>query len=930
MSKAFENYLSDTENPEYNLALARFYWEIGQTASALSFFLRCAERTQDPNISYFCLIMMGHCFDRQGHRDGHTLAMYRSAKLLLPKRPEAHFMTARFYERRGKWGECYEAAELALQTTDCMQSIPNPEMEYPGAYGLLFEKAVAAWWYNRENESRRLFRQISEQYYGILDEVHKAAVYRNIANLGIGPESVTHQYYQRDMYGMCRLNFAGLEDISRNFSQCFQDIFVLAALRGKRSGSYLEIGSAGPFYGNNTALLESQFEWVGVGVELNENFVNDYRANRKNVVLHHDATTLNYDDVLSVIATDSVVDYLQLDVDPPSVTFEVLKKIPFDKYKFRVITYEHDHYVDETRSYRYLSREFLKSRGYVLIAPDISPEGHSSFEDWWVHPDLIDSESLAKLRGTHKDVISGKDYMFPPVKFPDNFSWGPIEKNEWFKNLVNREVFIDRVYERFVQPEDGDVIFDIGASVGPFIRSLKINPKMVYAFEPHPEAYETLMNNISNKVTNIPVTAWNGAIGPVNGTIRINGMLSDRTEVGGGDDEVRSLTIQHAFGIAGENRIDFLKIDCEGGEYDIFTDENMDWIMANVRKISGEFHLATPEQKQKFRKFRDTYLKKFRNFHIESLDYVDIKHSLFTDWFIEYYQCVNIHIDNRYPKSYWAVTNHPTLEITTVIPKKGCVVDCAICPQRTLEKAYTDDHKIMRLEDFKKYLHTVPKQVRITFSGFVEPWLNSECTDMVEYAHYRGHPVSVFTTGVGMKPEDVYRLAKIPFAGDPNGGFVLHLPDEERVAKHPITKNFIETMEAFANVRIQGFRTMCMTANVHPAIRHVFPTSFVPDFWNRAGNLIGEAILKDELKALSDKYKGVHRAEEQKTCGCVEDLYHNVLLPNGDVSLCCMDYGLENILGNMNQLTYDDVVPKPKACFEICRACENGVNPPSE
>jgi autotransporter strand-loop-strand O-heptosyltransferase len=37
-------------------------------------------------------------------------------------------------------------------------------------------------------------------------------------------------------------------------------------------------------------------------------------------------------------------------------------------------------------------------------------------------------------------------------------------------------------------------------------------------------------------------------------------------------------------------KIDYLKVDCEGGEYDIFTDENLDYIENNVKKIAGEFH----------------------------------------------------------------------------------------------------------------------------------------------------------------------------------------------------------------------------------------------------------------------------------------------------------------------------------------------------
>jgi len=176
----------------------------------------------------------------------------------------------------------------------------------------------------------------------------------------------------------------------------------------------------------------------------------------------------------------------------------------------------------------------------------------------------------------------------------------------------------------------------------------------------------------------------------------------------------------------------------------------------------------------------------------------------------------------------------------------------------------------------------------------------------------------------------VHRLKKIPYAGNPNGGFVLHLPDQERIAKHPLNKNFIAVMEAFHEVQheIQNFTTMCMSDTVHEKVRHLFPTSYVPQFWDRAGNLSGEGSLKPELDKLRDKYLSVHYSDTPKTCGCVEDLYHNVMLPNGDVSLCCMDYGLENIIGNLFEQEYNDVVPKRHTCFEMCKTCENGVDPP--
>jgi len=40
----------------------------------------------------------------------------------------------------------------------------------------------------------------------------------------------------------------------------------------------------------------------------------------------------------------NIIDYFSFDLEPPLLTLEVLKKFPFDKYKFGVITFEQDFY----------------------------------------------------------------------------------------------------------------------------------------------------------------------------------------------------------------------------------------------------------------------------------------------------------------------------------------------------------------------------------------------------------------------------------------------------------------------------------------------------------------------------------------------------------------------------------------------------------
>jgi hypothetical protein len=264
------------------------------------------------------------------------------------------------------------------------------------------------------------------------------------------------------------------------------------------------------------------------------------------------------------------------------------------------------------------------------------------------------------------------------------------------------------------------------------------------------------------------------------------------------------------------------------------------------------------------------------------------------------------------------------MEFTTIVPEKGCVVDCVFCPQRTLVNNYTGERRLS-LDKFKYIVDKIPQEVRITFAGFTEPWLNSDCTDMVLYAHEKGHPVSVFTTLVGVSVDDLRRIKDIPYAGNPNGGFTVHLPDQENRAKHPITSKYLDTVEYLGSIHkdIKNFTVMSM-GTVHDKIKHVFPEAPTYPMWSRAGNLIGERLLKPELK--DQKFLTMDHGNKSMTCGCPERLYHNIMLPNGDVSLCCMDYSLDNIVGNLFEQDYNDAIPRPYATYDICRRCENAID----
>lgn len=421
MIESLYKYVSDPENPYYNYSLAREYHLEGQTAAAVSFYLRCSDRSEDKTLIYECLLQMYFCFKKQGNRSYTEKGLLERAITVLPQRPEAYYLLSRYYEWGKQYSECYTTAEIAFSICDFDCEPLQSDVEYGGKYVLIYQKAVSSWWLGRSKECRKLFRQLVDEYWDQMDQLHKNCVEDNLCRLGSGPESQAFTYYSKDNYKKLRYKFPGSENIERNFSQIYQDMFILSILNGKRNGTFLEIGSAKPYFGNNTALLEKNFNWNGVGIEYSQNFVDEYKKERRSKILCEDALQVDYKQLLNLYYKDKIIDYLQLDIEPARNTYEALLKIPFDEYKFAVITYEHDHYVDVTRLCREKSREYLSSLGYELVVNDLSPDGKSNFEDWWIHPDLVDIKILEKMKCVDETIKKAEDYMLSGENDPIQF-----------------------------------------------------------------------------------------------------------------------------------------------------------------------------------------------------------------------------------------------------------------------------------------------------------------------------------------------------------------------------------------------------------------------------------------------------------------------------------------------------------------------------
>jgi len=216
----------------------------------------------------------------------------------------------------------------------------------------------------------------------------------------------------------------------------------------------------------------------------------------------------------------------------------------------------------------------------------------------------------------------------------NNFDWGPT--SQAYKEQMMSEIFSDKksIYERIFEVEENDVVVDIGATVGEFTYSiLKNKPKHCYVVEPLGAFFDVLKTNLEGH----PVSFINAAIS----SEKFLEIVWD-----GHKETLRPLTFSEFIEQNRLKSIDFLKIDCEGGEYDVFTERNIE-NLKKVPKIVTEFHLGNRVSKELFRNFRDNILKNFDKFTFRSLDGVDITWDLHNEHFIQYYREIMLYIDNR-------------------------------------------------------------------------------------------------------------------------------------------------------------------------------------------------------------------------------------------------------------------------------------------
>ena len=158
------------------------------------------------------------------------------------------------------------------------------------------------------------------------------------------------------------------------------------------TGFFLDIGMGDPLDGNNSLLLE-ECGWRGFMFDAQGHQVEAANRCRANLAIQCDATTFDFAAFLDEVSAPKVIDYISMDVDDANTA--LVLGFPFDKYAFKVLTFETDRYNGGDTRKHACEKALAPYPQYVRILEDVKVQG-LEFEDWYINTDYIKTPIRAK------------------------------------------------------------------------------------------------------------------------------------------------------------------------------------------------------------------------------------------------------------------------------------------------------------------------------------------------------------------------------------------------------------------------------------------------------------------------------------------------------------------------------------------------------
>lgn len=200
-------------------------------------------------------------------------------------------------------------------------------------------------------------------------------------------------------------------------------------------------------------------------------------------------------------------------------------------------------------------------------------------------------------------------------RFMASYAWGAVPVSPYvFRNgariQIGRGVDHVPIIEIFLRQEygtvaDGAVVLDIGANIGTFsvYAGTTARGVTIYAYEPTVEFFASLERNIRMNGLDRAVTCFNLAAGADTRVRRLalesKGFSFPTLLPSDGDEVTRTADVQTTSlaDILDANRlerVDLMKMDCEGAEYEILYG-TPDRYLERIREIRMEYHRLPAE-----------------------------------------------------------------------------------------------------------------------------------------------------------------------------------------------------------------------------------------------------------------------------------------------------------------------------------------------
>ncbi len=149
-----------------------------------------------------------------------------------------------------------------------------------------------------------------------------------------------------------------------------------------------------------------------------------------------------------------------------------------------------------------------------------------------------------------------------------------------------------QMFHPYSQPVPDSVVLDIGANIGAFSLQAGLTARKVYAVEPIQSNYKMLCSNvILNQAANVIPKRVAVAARQGSAEMSVNGVTSSLhwRQPGTPLETVPTMTLEALLDECGIVTLDYLKMDCEGAEWDVLLNTPRH-VFDSIRRIELEYH----------------------------------------------------------------------------------------------------------------------------------------------------------------------------------------------------------------------------------------------------------------------------------------------------------------------------------------------------